>query len=129
VAISNGRLVRVSDEEGVTFSYKDYRQGGQEKELTLSGLEFSRRLLRHVLPGGFVRVRHYGLLANRGREGHLRSCRRLLMAEPLRQEVAAAALGEGEQEAGAVCPHCGAGVLALLAVLGPCGQGNDLDSS
>jgi hypothetical protein len=126
VALSNSRLLGV-DEEAVTFSYKDYRQGGKQKELTRSGLEFSRRLLPHVLPAGLVRVRPYGLLANRGREEHLRQCRRLLLAEPMRQQVTAAALGEPEQ--GRVCPHCGVGVLAVLALVGPSGQGNDLDSS
>jgi hypothetical protein len=70
VAISNSRLVAVTD-EAVTFTYKDYRHQGRPKELTLSGAEFARRFLQHVLPRGLVRVRHYGLLANRGREAKL----------------------------------------------------------
>ncbi len=77
VAISNSRLLAVTDET-VTFAYKDYRQGGRQKEMTLSGEEFARRFVQHVLPRGFVRVRHYGLLANRGREEKLALCRRLL---------------------------------------------------
>ena len=77
VALSNNRLVSVTDET-VTFTYKDYRQGGRQKELPLSGGEFTRRYLQHVLPRGLVRVRHYGLLANRSREAKLACCRRLL---------------------------------------------------
>src|SRR5262249_44643286 len=83
VAISNSRLLGVT-EEAVTFSYKDYRQRGKQKELTLPTEEFVRRFLQHVLPRGFVRVRHYGLLANRGRDEKLRLCRRLLLAVPCR---------------------------------------------
>jgi hypothetical protein len=70
VAISNSRLREVTAQT-VTFADKDYRQGGREKELTLSGQQFARRFAQHVLPRGFVRVRHYGLLANRGREKEL----------------------------------------------------------
>jgi hypothetical protein len=77
VAISNSRLLHVSEQE-VTFSYKDYRHEGRQREMTLSIQEFARRFLQHVLPRGFVRVRHYGLLANRHREEKLRACRRLL---------------------------------------------------
>jgi hypothetical protein len=71
VVLSNSRLLRGSDTE-VTFNYKDYRRGGQRKELKLSRAEFVRRFLQHTLPRGFVRVRHYGLLANRGRQQKLR---------------------------------------------------------
>ena len=78
LAISNRRLREVTA-QAVTFAYKDYRRGGREKELTLSGEEFARRLVQHVLPRGFVRVRHYGLLANRGREAKLAACRQLLL--------------------------------------------------
>jgi hypothetical protein len=89
-AISDSRLVAVTD-ESVTFSYKDYRHRGRQKEMTLAGPEFVRRLLQHVLPRGFVRVRHYGLLANRGRAEKLALARRLL--------------GQAEQaEAGAAVP-------------------------
>jgi hypothetical protein len=63
VAMSNSRLTDVSEEQ-VSFTYKDYRQQGKSKEMTLSLDEFARRFLQHILPGGFVRVRHYGLLTN-----------------------------------------------------------------
>jgi len=108
VALSNGRLVRASDEE-VTFTYKDYRQRGRSKELTLSVAEFARRFLQHILPRGFVRVRHYGLLANRGREGKLRACRRLL----LKGSTAPVALAAAPKEQGGRCGVCGQGVMVV----------------
>jgi hypothetical protein len=63
-AISNGRLVSL-DEDRVTFRYKDYADGRRHKTMALSAHEFIRRFLQHMLPSGFVKIRHYGLLANR----------------------------------------------------------------
>jgi hypothetical protein len=81
VAISNRRLVRM-DERGVTFRWKDYRAKGRtrQKTMTLSPDEFMRRFLLHVLPGGFHRIRHYGLLANADRRRQLARVRDLLNA-------------------------------------------------
>jgi hypothetical protein len=75
VAISNHRLVKL--EAGrVTFRYKDYADSRKEKLLTLSAEEFLRRFVLHVLPKGFMKVRHYGLLSSRQREArlHIRAC-------------------------------------------------------
>jgi hypothetical protein len=82
VAISNRRLVAM-DEHGVTFRWKDYRISGRtrHKTMTLSPQEFMRRFLLHVLPDGFHRIRHYGLLANAGRRVHLAKARELLGVE------------------------------------------------
>ncbi len=79
VAISNRRLVSV-DEHGVTFRWKDYRAKGRtrHKTMTLAADEFMRRFLLHVLPSGFHRIRHYGLIANAGRREHLTKARALL---------------------------------------------------
>jgi hypothetical protein len=77
VALSNHRLRRL-DHDWVTLSYKDYTQGGRTREMTLPAEEFIRRLLLHILPDRFVRIRYYGLLANRHRERELDQCRRLL---------------------------------------------------
>ena len=84
VAISNRRLIRV-DEHGVTFRWKDYRAKGRtrQKTMTLSPDEFMRRFLLHVLPSGFHRIRHYGLLANAGRRRLLACVRDLLNVPPL----------------------------------------------
>jgi hypothetical protein len=78
VAISNARLVKLESGR-VTFTYKDYADDSRTKELTLSAVEFVRRWVTHVLPRRFVKIRHYGLLANRHREAKLAVCRRLLL--------------------------------------------------
>jgi hypothetical protein len=82
VAISNARLVAM-DEHGITFRWKDYRAKGKTryKTMTLEAHEFMRRFLLHVLPGGFHRIRHYGLLANAGRRTNLARVRALLLCE------------------------------------------------
>jgi hypothetical protein len=77
IAISNSRLLSM-DQQNVTFSYKDYAHGNRLRTLTLDGAEFLRRFLLHALPSGLVRIRHFGLLANRTRTANLQTCRRLL---------------------------------------------------
>jgi predicted Zn-ribbon and HTH transcriptional regulator len=77
VAISNHRLKELKDGQ-VTFTYKDYKHEQRQKVMTLSADEFLRRFLMHVLPRGFQRIRHYGLLGNRHRIENLARCRQLL---------------------------------------------------
>ena len=77
VAISNHRLVRLQDGK-VTFRWKDYSHGNRIRLMTLDVNEFIRRFLLHVLPAGFVRLRHYGLLSNRDRAQRLARCRTLI---------------------------------------------------
>ena len=79
VAISNSRLVAM-DDRGVTFRWKNYRAHGRTryKTMTLQAEEFMRRFLLHVLPSGFHRIRHYGLLANANRKTHIATARELL---------------------------------------------------
>jgi hypothetical protein len=83
VAISNRRLIAF-DDSGVTFRYKDYRRDGPERErvMTLGADEFIRRFLLHVLPRGFHRIRHYGLLAGSARKAGLALARALLAVVP-----------------------------------------------
>jgi hypothetical protein len=82
VAISNQRLLALRD-GNVTFSYTDHRRGGVRKTMTLAATEFIRRFLMHVVPDGFVRIRHYGFLANAVREDKLARCRTALgVAQP-----------------------------------------------
>jgi hypothetical protein len=114
VAMSNQRLVRVT-EDAVTFTWKDYRANGKQKLMTLPVEEFARRFLQHVLPKGFVRVRHYGLLANRNRETRLLQCRKLLGRSPGTPPAAvqpAAAANEPR-----CCPVCGQGVMVVVELL------------
>ena len=82
VAIANSRLIAL-DEQGVTFKWKDYRakERYRHKTMTLASDEFMRRFLLHVLPSGFHRIRHYGLIANTTRKDNLEQARELLMGE------------------------------------------------
>jgi hypothetical protein len=80
VAISNSRLREVTDTH-VRFVWKDYADADRAKEMLLGVDEFIRRFLLHVLPKGFVRIRHYGLLASVNVTGKLEQCRRLLEAD------------------------------------------------
>jgi hypothetical protein len=77
VAISNHRLVAFENDR-VSFRWRDYAHGGKKKVMTVSADEFLRRFLLHVLPGGLVRIRHFGLFANRRRSAALDRCRALL---------------------------------------------------
>ena len=81
VAIANSRLIAL-DERGVTFRYKDYRRNGQARyrTMTLSAEEFIRRFLLHVLPKGFHRIRHYGLLASAGCKANIARATQLMAA-------------------------------------------------
>lgn len=76
IAISNQRLISINKKQ-VTFQYKDYRDG-KNKVMTLEGVEFLRRFLQHVLPKGFMRIRHYGFLANSVRKKRLDIIRKLM---------------------------------------------------
>ena len=115
VAISNRRLLAF-DQRGVTFRWKDYRATGKTryKTMTLATDEFIRRFLLHVLPNGFHRIRHYGLLANAGRREHLAQARELLHVVPVAAE---SSLPEAVPLAIVaptfVCPHCGAAMIVI----------------
>jgi hypothetical protein len=117
VAISNGRLLAF-DERGVTFRWKDYRTTGKTryKAMTLAADEFMRRFLLHVLPSGFHRIRHYGLLANGGRREHLAQARELLTA-PAAVEAPTTTLAPlASVPPTFVCPHCGAAMSVVEVV-------------
>lgn len=85
VAISNNRLQSMGD-DSVTFQWKDYRQPGVPKSMKISAHDFIRRFLMHVLPKGFVRLRHYGLLSNRNQSSKYQKCLELLQ-KPASEEV------------------------------------------
>jgi Putative transposase/Transposase zinc-binding domain len=106
VAISNARLLDLR-EGGVTFRYKDYADAHRQKAMTLAADEFLRRFVQHVLPRGFVKIRHYGLLANAQREARLAVCRRLLLVANVaaaRPGPAVASLTPAQPRC---CPNCG----------------------
>ena len=113
VAISNSRLVAM-DERGVSFGWKDYRAKGRtrHKTMTLAPQEFMRRFLLHVLPSGFHRIRHYGLLANGARKSCLALARQLLQVTPAQTvihetENTAQTRPELAIAPAFVCRHCG----------------------
>ena len=114
VAISNQRLMAL-DERGVTFRWKDYRATGKtrHKTMTLATDEFIRRFLLHVLPGGFHRIRHYGLLANAARREHLARARELLHVAPTATESHPPVAPVATVQPTFVCPHCGAAMIIV----------------
>ena len=126
VAISNNRILNIEGGQ-VTFRYKDYRDGSQQKTMTLSADEFIRRFLLHVLPEGFHRIRYYGFLGNRYRKEKLQQCRHLLgmiLLEPSSStEVAEldyrdryqALTGSSLWE----CPACHRGRMIVIAEIPP----------
>ena len=80
VAISNQRIVSLQDNR-VTFAWRDYKDKGKTKLMTLEASEFIRRFLLHVLPNRFVKIRHYGILSNRNRNRKLRLCQKLTLSK------------------------------------------------
>jgi hypothetical protein len=114
VAISNSRLLGL-DERGVTFRWKDYRAKGRTryKTMTLDAGEFMRRFLLHVLPGGFHRIRHYGLLANCSRSANLALARQLLHVPPPDPQAPPCDAALDEARPIFVCPHCGHAMMVV----------------
>jgi hypothetical protein len=103
VALSNHRLAKLEDGR-VTFRYRDYADARKEKLLTLSAEEFLRRFVQHVLPKGFMKIRHYGLLSSRHREARLRQARRLLLPRLALSGSSREGIKPAEP---AHCPQCG----------------------
>jgi hypothetical protein len=114
-------LLEFSD-GGVTFAWKDYRHESKNKTMRLDANEFIRRFLLHVLPSGFQRIRSYGFLANRYRQGKIELCRRLLGAP-----VPVVAVDVHDQtidyrdryqrltgQSLRDCPHCGKGQMVCI---------------
>ena len=106
-AISNYRIIDV-DDHTVTFKYKDYREAAKQKEMTLATEEFIRRFALHILPHGFARMRHYGLLSSRGVSAHLpdiQSGMHIARPQRTKTELRTAALQRLKAER--ACPCCG----------------------
>jgi len=108
VAISNGRLISLQNGQ-VTFRWRDSSDGNRQKLMTIDAVEFIRRFLLHVLPRGFVKIRHFGFLANRNRHEALALCRTLL---PAAKPKVAADLDSPTPER--KCPLCKIGTIRLI---------------
>jgi hypothetical protein len=109
VAISNHRLLSF-DGERVTFRWKDYAHGNQPCQMTLTATEFLRRFFLHVLPKGFVRIRHFGFLANRFRARRVELCRQLLANDSLPTQPAPVPSADTSIWH---CPHCGSVMVVI----------------
>jgi len=122
VAISNDRLLSIDDGQ-VRFRWKDYAHGKHLKLMTLSAEEFLRRFLLHILPDRFVRIRHFGVLANRGRRAKLARCRQLLAVPPAPPPAPPEPVAALVQRLTGVditrCPACRVGRLRIVAVFRP----------
>ena len=117
VAIANQRLVALQDGH-VSFRWKDYTHASQPAIMTPQATEFIRRFLLHVLPRGFVKIRHFGFLANRGRQDNIRLCRTLLDAQS--PNVRDAAVTRQEQpNPPDRCPLCNEGRMRPVEILLP----------
>ncbi len=120
VALSNDRILSVHNGQ-VTFSYRDRTDGDRKKVMRLEAHEFIRRFLLHVLPDGFVRIRHFGFLSNRAKKHALPQCRRLLGLNPVLPEIPKKSPHELMLELTGVdlsrCPSCKQGTMLIVAEL------------
>jgi hypothetical protein len=122
VAISNHRLQSI-DNETITFEYKDYKTGGEKKQMTLQAAEFIRRFAQHILPPKFRRIRHYGFLSNAAKTKALAKARKSLkvqnqarMDKAQRRDAARQRLlGQNPNR----CPCCKDGTLQRIGILPP----------
>ena len=121
VGITNSRIRSVDAQAGtVRFAYKDYADAARRKEMTLPCAEFVRRLRLHILPGRFVKIRHYGMLSNRNRRARIAQARAAL---PAMTEIdAPVAPSDGDSRGAGMparCPHCQQADWVLVAILPP----------
>ena len=110
VALSNHRLVVLSDGK-VTFRWKDYAHGNQQKRMTVSVEEFLRRFLMHTLPRGFVRIRFFGYMANRRRAALLPVCRELIGGNSESDQKSKTV--QAEDRLGWLCPRCSGPMIVI----------------
>ena len=129
VAISNHRIQTINGEDDtVTFAYKDYADGGNQKQMTLTGDEFIRRFEQHILPERFTKIRTYGYLANRNRHQRINEVLRK-MKLPLHKELVKVPLQVHLLERFGIdmeqCPCCKNKTLRLLKIYYPWKQADD----
>ena len=121
VAITNNRIVKIEDDQ-VTFTYRDRRDNDKTKLMTLDAFEFIRRFLFHVLPDGFMKIRHYGLLSNRNKNDKLLLCKRLLGVDVKNEDNRESWEDLLYRSTGVdprICPYCGKGRMIKKEELQP----------
>ncbi|HYF47873.1 MAG TPA: transposase [Planctomycetota bacterium] len=109
IAISNQRILAF-DGETVTFSWRDYADGNEQKTMSLPAVEFLRRFAMHIVPPHFTRVRYYGFLANCVRGEKLERARQLLGSRRALREIVRYA---------PLCPRCRQGTMLRVARIDP----------
>ncbi len=130
VALSNNRILKIENGE-VTLSYRDRKDGDRKKTMTLQAQEFIRRFLLHVLPDGFMRIRHFGFLANRSKKQALAQCRKLLdlalpsCPNPSAQDLLLKLTGIDLSR----CPSCQKGTMIVVGELPRISSASPWDSS
>ena len=132
VAITNRRLQALDPQTGtITFHYKDYANGSQIRAMTLQQPEFLRRFCLRILPPRFVKIRHFGLLANRDRSANLAQARALLPQRPANPAATqpAGLITTPAASPPLVCPHCGHQTLMLIRFVPRPTRPPTLDSS
>jgi len=120
IAISNHRLISIENEK-VRFSYKDYRKGARNDVAELSAVEFLRRFCQHILPKGFVRIRHYGFLASKNKAKELNMAKKQLGQPQWKKTkinwktIAVQKLNINPEK----CPKCKKGIMEIIQVVAP----------
>lgn len=120
VAISNSRILKVENRT-VTFSWRDYKDGNKVKEMTVTAEEFIRRFLMHILPDGFVKIRHFGILSSKNKQTKLKKCKELLgnykssRSKMKENDLLKELVEKPETE----CPCCGNGVMRTRRIIPP----------
>jgi hypothetical protein len=120
VALSNDRILDIENGQ-VNFSYRDRKDGDRKKALPLDAHEFIRRFLLHVLPDGFMRIRHFGFLANRSKKQALAQCRKLLGANPALAQIPKQSAKDLLLRVTGIdlsrCPNCQKGTMIVIGEL------------
>lgn len=120
IAISNHRITAINKGQ-VCFTYKDYRQAGKQKQCCLSGVEFLRRFSQHILPAGFVRIRHYGILASKNKATLLNAAKKDL-GQPKWEKVVVGWQEIAEKKLGitpGTCSYCKTDTMIIIAIINP----------
>lgn len=122
IAISNHRIKRIDPDGTVHFLWKDYRNGGKRSAMQLSAAEFLRRFCQHILPSGYVRIRHYGILSSRNKATKLNQARTFFGLKKWQKPEKVTWQQVTEQRMHFIasqCPVCKKGILRVIAVIDP----------
>jgi hypothetical protein len=118
VALSPRRLLSLDEHQQiVTFAWKDYAEGAKRKTMSLEVKEFLRRFCLHLLPKGFVKIRHFGFLSNRQRLARVAQARALLQPEPSPKRTPNDGQPAAAATPGRLCPHCGSDRLWVMEIV------------